>query len=89
MIDRVNTSQLQDILANPAAKQSRNAEPGQNRSPDASLQADYAAIIKQATAAEPDDLTRVAKANELLRAGELEKPQNIAEAAQNIADFGI
>lgn len=89
MIDRVNTSQLQDVLANAAAKQPRNAEPGQNRSADASLQADYAALIKQASAAEPDDPTRIAKAKELLRTGELEKPQNIVEAAQNIADFGI
>jgi hypothetical protein len=89
MIDRVNTSQLQDILANAAAKQARNAEPAQNRSADASLQADYAALIKQAAATCADSRMLLHKAEELLNTGQLETPENISQAARNIAQFGV
>ncbi len=89
MIDRVNTSQLQDILANAAAKQARNTEPGQNSSADASLQADYAALIKQASAACADDQIRLQKAKELLDTGQLETIENVRQAARDIARFGV
>ena len=89
MIDRVNTSQLQDILANAAARQRRNTDQAQSRSADASLQADYAALIKEASNLDADDAERVAKAARLLQTGQLDSPQNIIEAAQNIADSGI
>ncbi len=89
MIDKVNTSQLQDILAKAAAKQARNAEPGQNRSADASLQADYAALIKQASVACADDRMRLQKAKELLDTDRLETPENISQTAHNIAQFGV
>jgi flagellar hook-basal body complex protein FliE len=89
MIDRVNTSQLQDILANAAAKQARNTEAGQDRSTDASLQADYAALIKQASDACADDQIRLQKAKELLDTGQLETLDNVRQAAQDIAQFGV
>ena len=89
MIDKVNTSQLQDILANALAKEARNAEPGQSRPADASLQADYAALIKQAAAACSADNTNLQKVKELLDSGKLETPENIIQAARNIARFGV
>jgi hypothetical protein len=89
MIDKVNISQLQDILAGTAARHNRSAEPGQTPSADASLQADYAALIKQASNLDSDDAARVDKARQLLRTGQLDSSQNIIEAAQNIADFGV
>jgi hypothetical protein len=89
MIDKVNTSHLQDILANAFAKEARSTEPGQNHPADASLQADYAALIKQAAAACSDDNTNLQKAKELLDSGKLETPENISQAAKNIAQFGV
>jgi hypothetical protein len=89
MIDRINTSKLQDILANTAAKEARNAEPGQNRSADASLQADYAALIKQASAASVEDKIRVQRAAEMINTGQLDTAENRSQAARNIAQFGV
>ncbi len=89
MIDKVNTSQLQDIMANAFAKEARNTEPGQNHPADASLQADYAALIKQASAACTDDNTNLQKAKELLNTGKLDTPENINQAARNITRFGV
>jgi hypothetical protein len=89
MIDKVNTSQLQDILTNAFAKEARNTEPGQSRPADASLQADYVALIKQAAAACTNDNTNLQKVKELLESGKLETPENISQAAQNIASFGV
>jgi hypothetical protein len=89
MIDKVNTSQLQDILANAFAKEARNTEPGQSRPADASLQADCAELIKQAAAACSDDNTNLQKVKELLESGKLETPENISQAAQNITKLGV
>ncbi|MFA5783880.1 MAG: hypothetical protein WC962_03260 [Phycisphaerae bacterium] len=88
MIDKVNTSQLQDILANAAAKKARNSEPGQNRSTDASLQVDYDALIKQASGGD-NEQQKIQKAKELLDSGQLDTPQNISQAAKNIAQSGV
>jgi hypothetical protein len=89
MIDKVNTSHLQDILANAFAKEAINVELGKNCPADASLQTDYAALIKQASAACTEDNTSLQKAKELLDSGKLETPENISQAAQNIAQFGV
>lgn len=89
MIDRVNISKLQDILAKAAAQEVRNNEPGQNNPADASLQADYAALIKQASVTSAEEQVRLQNAKELLNTGQLETPENIKQAARNIAQFGI
>jgi len=89
MIDRVNTSHLQDILAKAAAKEARNTEQGQNLSADASLQADYDALIKQASAASIEDKIRIQKATELINTEQLDTAENRSQAARNIAQFGV
>ena len=89
MIDKVNTSQLQDILAKAFAKEARNAEPEQNRPADASLQADYTSLIKEAADACTDDNINLQNIKELLESGKLETPENIIKTAQNIARFGV
>jgi hypothetical protein len=89
MIDKVNTSQLQDILANALAKEARNTEPGQSRPADASLQADYAELIKQAAAACSDDNINLQKVKKLIDSGKLQTSENIIQTAQNIARFGV
>lgn len=75
-------------MAKAFAREARNTEPGQNRPADASLQADYAVLIKQASAALADNNTDLQKVKELLETGKLETSQNIKQAAQNIARFG-
>ena len=89
MIDKVNTSQLQEILANAAAKQNRIAEPDKNNSVDASLQADYSSLIKQASATSQDDQKKVQKAKELLESGLLETNEYIHQTVRNIVQFGF
>ena len=89
MIDRVNTSHLQDILAKAAAKEARNAEPEQNRSVDAFLHADYDALIKQASTASVEDKIRIQKASKLINTEQLDTAENRSQAARNIAQFGV
>jgi hypothetical protein len=89
MIDKVNTSQLQDILANAAAKQANTARSGKSTSADASLQADYSELIKQASNASPDEQARLQQAKELFESGQLETLENIRQAAENMAKYGV
>ena len=89
MIDKINTSHLQDALANAVAKQTRNTDQDPGRTADASLQADYTALIKEASTVWNQDEVRLQKAKELLNSGQLDSPENIRQAAQNIAQFDI
>jgi len=56
---------------------------------DVSVQVDHASLIELATQSPQDDAQRVQRARELLLSGQLETPQNIREAAENIVKFGI
>lgn len=56
---------------------------------DVSVQVDYASLIEQAMQQPEEDAQIVEQARELLLSGRLESPQNITEAAENIARFGI
>lgn len=56
---------------------------------DVSVQVDYAALIEQAMEQQQADAQAVERARQLLLSGQLESPQNIREAAENIVKFGI
>jgi len=89
MINKINTSQLQEILANTASKQSRPAEPQQKPAADASLQANCASLIKKANAGTEVDRAHMQKVKELLENGQLDNSENIRLAAKNIVRFGV
>jgi len=89
MIEKINTSQIQDPLEKLSSKQPTPAGASPNNAADVSLQLDYAALIDKATQSPQTDTNAVKRAQELLMTGQLESPQNIRAAAENISKFGI
>lgn len=55
----------------------------------ASLQTDYADLIGKAMQPTQDDTAIIQQAQKLLASGELESAENIRQAAENIAKFGV
>jgi hypothetical protein len=89
MIEKIDTSQIQDFLEKPSSKQSDPTRALPNSGADVSLQVNYASFIDKATQTPQTDTQAVQRAQELLLSGELENPENIRAAAENIVKFGI
>jgi hypothetical protein len=89
MIEKIDSSQIPDILEKSSLKQFNSTGAIPNSQDDASLQVDYAAFLDTATPSPQTDAQAIQRAQELLASGQLENPQNVREAAENIAEFGI
>jgi hypothetical protein len=89
MIDKIDTSQIQDIVGKLPSKQADLPKAPIDNNADASLQADYASLISRATQIPEVDTEIIRKAQELLQSGQLESPENIREAAENIIRNGV
>ena len=88
MIEKINNSQIQGFLDKPL-KQTDVVKQAPKNNVDASLQADYASLIDKAMQTQESDASAVQKAKELLLSGQLDNPENIRQAAENIIKFGI
>ena len=88
MIEKIDHNQVQDIIEKGASKVSNAAKTEQTEQADASLQADYASLISKALSPDNDSLA-VENAKQLLQDGQLDNPENIQKAAENIITFGI
>ena len=88
MIEKINNSQIQGFL-DKSLKQTDVVKQAPKNSADASLQADYASLINEAMQTQESDASAVQKAKELLLSGQLDNPENIRQAAENIIKFGI
>ena len=89
MIDKIDNSQIQDILGRSSAKQPESAKTISDSSADVSIRVEYASLINKAMQIQHSDTDAVEKARRLLRSGQLESPQNVRAAAENIIEFGI
>ncbi|MHC4552280.1 MAG: hypothetical protein ACYSUT_05880 [Planctomycetota bacterium] len=89
MINKVNNNQISEILKDLPAKQAGAAQVSSRPKADASLQVSYDGVIEKAQQAPASDVDAVQKARELLLSGELDSPENIRKAAENIAKYGI
>ena len=89
MIDKIDNSQIQDILGRSSAKQPESAKISSDSSADVSIRVEYASLINKAMQIQNSDTDAVEKAQRLLRSGQLESSQNIRAAAENIIEFGI
>ena len=88
MINEINSSQLQGPSKNPLQDKSNSAKPLSAGNNDAlCLEVDYASLIDSASRTE--DKQAVERARQLLLSGELESPENIRQAAENIINMGI
>ena len=89
MIDKINNNQISDIRTDVSANQ-----PNGRRGPaadvaDATLQVRYGALVERAQQTPTDDAKAVERARQLLMSGELDNPENIRKAAENIVKFGV
>ncbi|MHC4424093.1 MAG: hypothetical protein ACYSWR_05430 [Planctomycetota bacterium] len=89
MIEKINTSQIQELVEKLSSKQPNSAGVSPNNAADASLQLDYASFIDKATQSPQTDTNAVKRAQELLTTGQLESTENIRAATENISKFGI
>ena len=89
MIDRINKNQISNILNDSSAKQAGQAEVSAIDNGDALLQISYDTLIEKANQAKPEEGDAVQRARQLLLSGELEKPENIRAAAENLLTLGI
>ncbi|MHC4460074.1 MAG: hypothetical protein ACYS6W_14080 [Planctomycetota bacterium] len=89
MIEKIDANQIPDILGNSSSKQSEAAKTPTNNEVDASLQVNYASLIEKAKKTSQTDSRAVQLAEELLLSGQLENPEIIRAAAEEITNFGI
>jgi hypothetical protein len=88
MIDKLASNQPM-IESSVPSGQSKPAKAVPNSDADVSVQVNYAALIDQAVQEPEDDAQRLERARELLQSGQLDSPEIIREAADNIATYGI
>ncbi len=88
MIEKIDNNQP---LIESEASSNQTSPPNipANNEADASLQVNYDSLIEQAKEIPPEDTDVIQRAQELLLSGQLESPENIRAAAENIIKFGI
>ena len=89
MIERINNNKVHDILKESSSKLPELPKDSANNQVDALLQVNYNSLIETAKQLPQQDADAVQRARELLLSGELESPENIRKAAENIIKFGI
>jgi len=89
MIEKVDTNQIQNLLEKPSSRMPSSTPALSGDDADVSVQVDYASFIDSAMQTPETDSLAVEKARQLLVSGQLESPENIKQAAENIITFGI
>jgi len=89
MIDKVNNNQVSDILRETSARQPNCTRSSAECKAAASLQVSYDSLLETAQQEPVDDAKTLERARQLLLSGQLDSPENIRKAAENIIDFGV
>ncbi len=89
MIEKVDTNQIQNLLEKPSSRMPGSTPAVSGNDADVSVQVDYASFIDTAMQIPKSDSQDVEKARKLLLSGQLESPENIKQAAEDIITFGI
>jgi len=89
MIEKINITNRPLIETGSSSGQpnSSGALPGNDM--DVDVKVDYGSLIEKAMQEPQTDAQIVQKARYLLMSGELESPERIRKAAENIVEFGI
>ncbi|MHC4622272.1 MAG: hypothetical protein ACYS4W_00040 [Planctomycetota bacterium] len=85
----IDVNGIQDFCENSSSRQLNPARALSDNKIDASLRVNYASLIDEAMQTPHADASTIQQAQELLLSGQLESPENIREAAENIIRFGI
>jgi hypothetical protein len=86
---KIDTNQIPDFLDKSSYKQVDSAKALSSSDADASLLINYASLIDKAAEISEVDAEAVQRAQELLRSDEIDSPDNIRKAAEDIVGFGI
>ncbi len=89
MINKVDTSQIHDLLPQQTTKKNKDAQAASTVGPDAAIQVVYSDLISEAISSPLADDKAVENAKALLASGQLDSQENIQKAAENIIDFGF
>jgi hypothetical protein len=88
MIDKIDANQPM-IESGLSSGQPKSARAIPDNDVDVSVQVNYASLIDKAVQEPKGGAQRVEQARKLLLSGQLESPENIREAAENIVKYGI
>ena len=86
MIDKINNSPVYET-ENPNQSKARKCMSGNDT--DATFRTDYDLLINRVIESSENETQRVEQARKLLFSGQLESIENIRNAAENIARFGV
>ena len=89
MIEKVDTNQIQNILEKTPSRIKNKVAAFTGNDAEVSVQVDYASFIENATKVPQTDPKIIEQTKKLLLSGQLESPENIEQAAENILNFGI
>lgn len=89
MIDKIDKTQLSEIMADIVSRQPRPAEKSDKNTADATVQIDYAALIKSAAEIPESNSANIEKTRQIMSSGLLETIDNYRQAAENLLSYGI
>lgn len=87
MIDKIELNQ--PLVESGISAKHPNNNASMDNNTDVSMHVDYACFINMAMQLPQSDPRQVENAREALISGQLDTPENIYEAAENIAKYGI
>ena len=89
MIEKVDANQIQSFLEKTPSRIKNNAAAFAGNDAEVSVQVDYASLIESAIKVPQADSKVIEQAKKLLLSDQLESPENIQKAAEDIINFGI
>jgi hypothetical protein len=89
MLEKINNDQVLGIFKETSSKQPDPSKVSANDEVDASLQVRYDSLIEQAKQIPSEDTSVVQRARKLLSSGQLDSPDKIRGAAEEIVTRGI
>ena len=88
MIDKINSENLPDFVEKPSNQQPEKVRSAPDTGKQDSIQVSFTDLVDQAKAAVTDP-DAVQQAKQLLISGQLDTPENITSAAEQIIKYGI
>lgn len=89
MIGKIDKTHISELMAELASKQPRATDKPDKNGLDASVQIDYASLIKKASEISESSIDKIETARQLITSGLFESAENYKQAANNMLVFGI
>ena len=89
MIEKVDTNQIQSFLGKTPSRIKNDVAAFTGNDAEVSVQVDYASLIESAIKAPQTDSKVIEQAKKLILSDQLDSPENIQQAAENIINSGI